>query len=105
MGARVTIDSEARQGVENMIQAVGHQDIEQRVLDLAEHSRPGALYLELRQLSRLLLYEGYSKKDLMEAFERVRTTLQERGQEDEEDTLLEVMDDLYGWCAPNSQIN
>lgn len=87
-----------------VIHAAEYQDIERRTLDLVDHERFGTLYLELRRLANRLRGEGYSREELVEAFERIRLTLRERDMEDAEDTLLEIMDELSDWCSPGSRI-
>jgi hypothetical protein len=87
------------------MQAVNrYSDIEGRVAQLLDSAPPGALSLELRELSRALLSNGYTRKDLLDAYAHIALGLREAGREEQEDDLLEAMADLEGWCSPHAQI-
>lgn len=58
----------------------------------------------MRNLARKLVQEGYSREEPFEVFENYRSVLQGRGQEDLEDDLLDVTDQLDGWCAEHARI-
>ena len=81
-----------------------HIDVEKQLEKLAREARPGTFPLKVRHLSRRLMGRGYSRGELLEIFEHYRSVLRERGQEDLEDDLLDVMDQLNGWCAPHAKI-
>jgi len=51
-----------------------------------------------------LVVSGYSREELLDIFEQYRSVLRERDQEDLEDDLLDVMDQLSGWCAEHARI-
>lgn len=87
-----------------MMEKTRHQEIERQILEVADASPVGAFYPDMRELAESLLEDGFSREELLEAFEHVRSELRERGREDQEDELLEVMDDLEGWSAPHSRI-
>ncbi len=64
----------------------------------------GRLMLPLRDVARDALAQGYDKNALIEDFERVRARLDEGGEEECEDAVMEVMDFLYGWCSPHMKL-
>jgi hypothetical protein len=73
--------------------------------ELAQEARPGTFLSEARNLAFRLVQGGrYSREELIAIFERYRTVLRDRGQEDLEDDLLDVMDLLDGWCAEHVRI-
>lgn len=86
-----------------MMQKTRHQEIERQILEVSEAARPGAFYADVRELAESLIAEGFTREELLEAFEHVRAELRERD-ESQEDELLEVMDDLEDWCAPHTRI-
>ena len=82
-----------------------HDDVEMRLEELAQESPPGTFLPQVRELAFRLVQGGsYSREELIAIFERYRTVLQDRGQEDLEDDLLDVMDLLDGWCAEHARI-
>lgn len=82
-----------------------HDDVEVRLEELSRESRPGTFLSEARNLALMLVQGGsYSREELLAIFERYRTVLRNRGQEDLEDDLLDVMDQLDGWCAEHVRI-
>lgn len=88
-----------------MMEITRHDDVEMRLEELARESRPGTFLLQVRELAFRLVHGGrYSREELIEIFERYRTVLRDRGQEDLEDDLLDVMDLLDGWCAEHARI-
>jgi hypothetical protein len=88
-----------------MMEKTRHNDVEMRLEELALESRPGTFLPQVRELAFRLVQGGsYSREELIAIFERYRTVLQDRGQEDLEDDLLDVMDLLDGWCAEHARI-
>ena len=82
-----------------------HDDVEMKLEELAQESRPGTFLLEVRELAFRLVQGGsYSREELLAIFERYRTVLRDRDQEDLEDDLLNVMDLLDGWCAEHARL-
>lgn len=88
-----------------MMEKTRHNEVEMRLQELALESRPGAFLSEVRNLAVRLVQGGsYSREELLAIFEGYRTVLRDRGQEDLEDDLLDVMDQLDGWCAEHVRI-
>jgi hypothetical protein len=64
-------------------------------------------FITLHGIIRKLLAEGYTKETLYKELEGFRNTLLEEksGKESaEEDTVMDVMDCLVGWCAPHMKL-
>lgn len=87
-----------------MYQSVGHEAIEQRLLDLAHNVKFGTLSLEARVLTKSLLSEGHKRDELLDAYESVVSRLYDDDLEDQADELLEVMAELEGWCSPSARL-
>lgn len=87
-----------------MMEKTRHDDVEMRLEELALESRPGTFLSQVRNLAFRLVHGGYPREELLTIFERYRTVLRDRGQEDLEDDLLDVMDQLDGWCAEHVRI-
>ncbi len=87
-----------------MLGTARHSDIEMRLDELSQQARPGTFLLRVRELSFELLRHGYSREELVEAFEHYRSVLRDRGQEGLEDELLDAMDQLSGWCALHAKL-
>ncbi len=60
----------------------------------------------LRDLAGELAAEGHGKAEIYEAFGRFLVHLREQpaAQARDEETLLDVMDALSGWCHPAAQL-
>ncbi|MBD0327886.1 MAG: hypothetical protein ICV68_15750 [Pyrinomonadaceae bacterium] len=78
--------------------------IEELVEARLNEALPGALSLELRELSRELLSDGFTREELLDAYARIALKLRRAGYEEYEDDILEVMADLEGWGPPYAQI-
>lgn len=88
-----------------MMEKTRHQDLEMHLKKLSDSSRPGEFYLQVRGLVLdELKGERYTREELLEALEHFRSVLREREQEEQEDQLLDVMDQLDGWCAPHVRL-
>jgi hypothetical protein len=59
---------------------------------------------ELRSAAMQLFSQGNDKAAVLEKFEKVRQQLRQAGREREEDTLMDVMDFLVGWCSPHMKL-
>jgi hypothetical protein len=81
-----------------------HDDVEMQLEELALESRPGTFLPQVRNLAVGLVKRGHPREELIAIFERYRTVLRDRGQEDLEDDLLDIMDQLDGWCAEHVRI-
>jgi hemerythrin superfamily protein len=86
------------------MQGTRHTDIEMQLDTLSREARPGTFQLKVRQLARRLVVSGFSREELLDIFEQYREVLRQRGQEDQEDDLLDVMDQLAGWSAEHARI-
>ena len=51
-----------------------------------------------------LISSGIDRDAIFAEMEELRSELRVRGREDEEDTVMEVMDYLVGWCSPHNQL-
>ena len=81
-----------------------HHDVEQRLSELVSSTPPARLMFPLRDVARDALAQGYEKDALIEDFESLRARLDEQGEEEREDAVMEVMDFLYGWCSPHMKL-
>lgn len=81
-----------------------HDEIEARLRELARTHEPDALSDALYDLSRELLESGYPREALLDDFKRLVLKLRERGDEEREDTVMEVLDVLTGWCSPGAKL-
>ncbi len=81
-----------------------HHDVEQRISELVSEKPPAALVFPLRDVARDALAQGYGKERLIEDFESVRARLDEEGQEEHEDAVMEVMDFLHGWSSSHMKL-
>lgn len=81
-----------------------HDEIEARLHELARTHEPDALSDALYDLSRELLESGYPREALLDDFKRLVLKLRERGDEEREDTVMEVLDVLTGWCSPGAKL-
>jgi hypothetical protein len=75
-----------------------------RVLDLALATPSRRLAPKLRQFARERLDAGYPNDQLYTDFMSAYEVVSERDDEEREDALLDVMDFLTGWCAPDARL-
>ena len=61
-------------------------------------------FAALSTVVRALVEEGESREALYEELERLRATLRHHGRHDRDDIVLDVMDLLAGFCAPQARI-
>jgi hypothetical protein len=59
---------------------------------------------ELRTLVCNLRSHGENTESILALLEASRRELREADREPEEDTILEVMDILVGWCSPHMRL-
>ncbi len=64
---------------------------------LASSNRVG----ELRKIAQEMLDGGAQPEVVLKRFEQIRASLRESGREDDEDTIMDVMDMISGWCSPH----
>ena len=87
-----------------MMEYTTHHDVNQRLSELVTSTPPARLMFPLRDVARDALAQGYEKDALIEDFESVRAQLDEQGDEEREDAVMEVMEFLYGWCSPHMKV-
>ncbi|MBI2760086.1 MAG: hypothetical protein HYX51_01505 [Chloroflexi bacterium] len=58
----------------------------------------------LTDVTRRLIAAGYDRQALAADLEHLRLELRRRKRDRAEDTVLEVMDFLVGWCSPHARI-
>lgn len=51
-----------------------------------------------------LLAAGADRARVQEQLEAFRVRLQEQDREDDEDTVLDVLDFVTGWCSPDQRL-
>lgn len=81
-----------------------HNEVEAKLHELARTHGPGELMDVLYDLSRELLDSGYPREALLEDFKHLIFELRERGDDEREDAVMEVLDVLTGWCAPSTRL-
>jgi hypothetical protein len=61
---------------------------------------------ELRRIILVLAREGHTKDEIYGAMNELLDQIREKhgGESAEEDTILELMDALVGWCHPNARL-
>lgn len=79
-------------------------DVEAQILDLTARTSPPRLVGELRGFARELLDGGYDRDRLYNDFLNAYDAVSERGQDEREDALLDVMDYLTGFCSPHARL-
>jgi hypothetical protein len=67
--------------------------------------REGEPDLALRALVRDLLTEGHSRRELANALESYRGSLEEQGREDDDERILDVIAVLTGWASKTAVRN
>jgi hypothetical protein len=87
-----------------MMEYTTSHGVEQRLSELVSSTPPPRLMFPLRDVARDALAQGYEKDALIEDFESVRARLDEQGEEEREDAVMEVMEFLYGWCSPHMKV-
>ena len=75
--------------------------IDQRIQQALGSSEP---VNELRNLVLGLFAQGQSRDAILELFERARQQLRQADREAEEETVMDVMDFLVGWCSPHRKL-
>lgn len=60
--------------------------------------------LGLREAVRTLLAHGWKHDELLAALEDYREQLRAADRDADEDTVLEAMDFLAGWCSPQMKV-
>jgi len=81
-----------------------HEDFAEKLFELGDSTPPSRLMLPLWGLAKGALSAGYSRDELIDDFEALRARFEERGEEEGEDAVLEVMDFLHGWGSPHMKL-
>lgn len=87
-----------------MMEITRHSDLENQLDELSDSAQPGDFFLQVRDLARDLVERGHHRDDLLEIFEHYRSVLRDKGLEEQEDELLDVMDQLAGWTPSHARI-
>jgi hypothetical protein len=61
-------------------------------------------HLALVTLVRELFMEGYDEGEALGVLEQFRAQLRQQEREAEEDDVMDVMDQLIGWCGPHARL-
>ena len=61
--------------------------------------------VQLRSLAMRLSSEGRDHGAILDLFEQARRQLREDDRESDEDAVMDVMDDLVGWCGPHMKLS
>ena len=87
-----------------MTELTRHRDVEAQLAKLSSDAPPGTFFLRVSELARELLKGGFEREELLKIFEHVRPHLRKMGRGEQEDELLDVMDQLDGWCSPHVRL-
>ena len=60
--------------------------------------------LQLRNAVCRLLAQGQEREAIVKELERFRDNLRDKGREQEEDLVLEVLDYVTGWSSPHMNL-
>jgi hypothetical protein len=74
------------------------------VLEQCDQLRHIAAALEPTHSGREERNDPDSREELLEALERIRLNLREKGRSDIEDIVLDVMDFVTGWSSPHMRV-
>src|SRR4051794_12018581 len=58
----------------------------------------------LRSFVHNLFTSGYDQSAVLDLLEGVRQELRTAAREEDEDTVLDVMDAVVGWCSPHTKL-
>jgi hypothetical protein len=75
--------------------------IETKLIKALESEQP---LEEFRSIVRDLLAHGRSRDSIVSELEQLRSTLRAEGREEDEETILDVLDAVEGWCSPHTKI-
>jgi hypothetical protein len=75
--------------------------IDERIEQALRSSEP---VHQLRQLALHLLANGQTRQAVLDFFEHARQQLRQADREGEEDTVMDIMDFLVGWCSPHMKL-
>jgi hypothetical protein len=59
---------------------------------------------QLRALALHLSAQGQDKETILERFEVTRQDLRQANREADEDSLMDVLDCMVGWCSPEMKL-
>ena len=75
--------------------------IDQRIEQALRSSAP---VQELRNLALHLLAVGQTRDTILQLFEDARQELRQADRETAEESVMDVMDFLVGWCSPHMKL-
>jgi hypothetical protein len=75
--------------------------IDERIEQALRSSEPIG---KLRTLAVNLLADGHTRDTIVDLFERARQQLRQADREADEETVVDVMDFLVGWCSPHMKL-
>lgn len=61
-------------------------------------------YNQLRQLALQFAARGQTPQQVYDTFNQFRAHLREVDREEDEDLIMDVMDDICGWCSPQNSL-
>jgi hypothetical protein len=73
-------------------------------IDLESAMASGNPVVSLREMVATEIDEGVDRNALLAALDQYRIMFRDSGREYEENTVIEVMERLVGWCAPEARI-
>ncbi len=76
----------------------------QQIFDLLMATTPERYLPRLRKYTREKLDEGYDNAQLYNDLRYLYRDVSGRGNEELEEAILDVMDFLTGWCAPDARL-
>lgn len=83
-----------------MMEQSKHTDVVEAIFGLVDSPARGEHVGQMRELAVERMEHGYPREALLEDFEAVRSTLEDRDRDADEDDVVVVMDALTGYCSP-----
>ncbi len=80
------------------------EETAQQMFDLLMATPPERYLPRLRKYAREKLDAGYDNAQLYSDLRYLYLDVSERGNEELEEAILDVMDFLTGWCAPDARL-
>lgn len=59
---------------------------------------------DLQKMVKLFLTDGYSNELLIKQLNELHMEFMTTGKEKEDDLILEILDNLEGWCSPHMKL-
>jgi hypothetical protein len=90
--------------VERLRNTTANAQTVRQMLELLETTPPHRYMPRLRKYAREQLDAGYPNDQLYSDLRHLYRLVSERGDEELEDAIADVMDFLTGWCAPDARL-